>query len=128
MEQLRIHILTLAFPLVLMCAFPQIAFGQSEECSSAQSDAEDYASDFEGKAKKLRRCASSEGADDFERRAKKLQRCAGYMDFSDDCYSEFRKVKREYRNSEVCYREYKRTKSAFSDYESAVSDVSSYCD
>ncbi len=128
MKQLRRNISALVFPLILIMAYPQITYGQSEECSSAQSDAEDYASDLESKAKKLRRCASSEGVEDLERRAKKLQRCAGYVDFSDDCYSEFRKVKREYNNSEVCYREYRRTKSAFSDYESAVSEVSSYCE
>ena len=128
MKSLRRNILALLFPLILFSVHPQITYGQSEECTAAQSDAEDYASELDSKAKKLRRCASSEGAEDLERRAKKLQRCAGYMDFSDDCYSEFRKVKREYYNAEVCYREYKKTKSAFSDYESSVSDVSSYCE
>ena len=42
--------------------------------------------------------------------ARRLQRCAEGEDFSDDCGSEFRRVS-----------------NAYSDYESAVSEVSSYC-
>jgi hypothetical protein len=101
---------------------------QSEECENAISDAESYAYDLERASKKLRHCASNENASDLERRAKKLQSCASYSDSTDDCYYEFRKVKREYSNAEVCYYEYKKVKNIFSDYESSVSDVSSYCD
>ena len=43
--------------------------------------------------------------------AKKLAKCAGSDDYDDDCYSEWR-----------------RTKSAYSDYESAVSEVQSNYD
>lgn len=49
-------------------------------------------------------------ADDLASYAKRLKNCAEGRDFDDDCYSEFR-----------------RTKSAYDDYESAVSDVQSYC-
>ena len=50
-------------------------------------------------------------ADELAYYAKKLKSCAENYDFSDDCYTEYR-----------------RTKNAFDDYESAVSDVSSECD
>ena len=123
MTKIRVTIL-LASSLVLA----NTAFAQSEECEDAMYEAESYADDLESRAKKLRRCASAEDAYDLERRAKKLQSCAGYDDYTDDCYSEFRKVKRAYSNVEVCDSEYRKTKSAFSDYESAVSEVSSYCD
>jgi len=43
--------------------------------------------------------------------ANKLKNCAETYDFSDDCYTEFR-----------------RTKNAFEEYEAAVSEVSSECD
>jgi hypothetical protein len=49
--------------------------------------------------------------DDLEGYIKRLYRCVEDNDLNDDCYSEFRRVK-----------------SAYSDFESAVSDVSSYCD
>jgi len=116
------------FTIIVFLVFSNTTYAQSEECEDAMYDAESYADDLESRAKKLRRCASNEDAPDLERRAKKLQSCAGYDDYTDDCYSEFRKVKREYSNAEVCYSEYRKTKSAFSDYESAVSEVSSYCD
>jgi hypothetical protein len=125
------NIMNIGKAAVLLCflfAIVNTAYAESEECEAAKSDAESYAYDLESKAKKLRRCASNEGASDLEYRAKKLQSCASYADYTDDCYSEFRKVKREYSNTEVCYREYKKTKNAFSDYESSVSDVSSYCE
>lgn len=48
---------------------------------------------------------------DLEGYVKRLYRCVEGNDLSDDCYSEFRQVK-----------------SAHSDFESAVSDVGSYCD
>ena len=57
-------------------------------------------------AKERARAAAEELAD----YARKLKNCAESYDFSDDCYTEFR-----------------RTKDAFEDYESAVSDVSSEC-
>ncbi len=104
------------------------AYGQSEECEEAMYETETYAVELESRAKKLRRCASSEDASDLEYRAKKLQSCAGWNDYTDDCSSEFRKVKREYSNLDVCYREYRKTKSAFSDYESAVSEISYSCE
>lgn len=113
--------------IYLIFAFSDITYAESQECESAKSDAESYAYDLESIAKKLRQCASNEGAGDLEYRAKKLQSCAGYSDFTDDCYSEFQKVKREHLD-EVCYGDYRRVKSAFSYYESAVSEVSSYCD
>lgn len=50
-------------------------------------------------------------AEDLASRAGRLKSCAENTDYSDDCSSEFRRVK-----------------SAFSDYESAVSEVSSDCD
>jgi hypothetical protein len=50
-------------------------------------------------------------ASDLEFSARMLQMCASNEDFSDDCSSEFY-----------------RAQSAHSDYESAVSDVQSYCD
>lgn len=117
----------LVITLFLVGIYSQDTYGQSEECRSAQSNAEDSAYELESNARRLTRCASSEDASDLEYRARRLQRCAGWMDFSDDCYSQFRRVKREYSAAEVCDREYRRTRSAFSDYESAVSDVSSWC-
>lgn len=62
------------------------------ECESARSDAESSASDLAYAAQRLQRCAELE-------------------DFSDDCHTEFSRVK-----------------YAHSDYESAVSDYSSYCE
>ena len=49
-------------------------------------------------------------ADELVYYAERLKRCAESYDFSDDCYTEFR-----------------RTKNAFEEYESAVSEVSSEC-
>ena len=56
------------------------------------------------------RSEAQSAADDLERRAKKLMRCAKSENFDDDCRREFRKVKSAHRN-----------------YESAVSEVQSYC-
>lgn len=50
-------------------------------------------------------------ADDLERYAKKLAKCAGSGGYDDDCNREWRKTKRAYSN-----------------YDSAVSDVQSNCD
>jgi hypothetical protein len=50
-------------------------------------------------------------ADDLESAARQLMSCASSDDFSDDCFSEFLRVQ-----------------SAHSDYDSAVSEVSSECD
>lgn len=66
--------------------------GCSEECRDARDQAESYRDDLEGYVKRLYRCVEGN-------------------DLTDDCYSEFRRVK-----------------SAHSDFESAVSDVGSYCD
>ena len=66
--------------------------GCSEECRDAREQAESYRDDLEGYVKRLYRCVEDN-------------------DLTDDCYSEFRRVK-----------------SAHSDFESAVSDVNSYCD
>jgi len=49
-------------------------------------------------------------ADELVYYAERLKRCAESYNFSDDCYTEFR-----------------RTKNAFEEYESAVSEVSSEC-
>ncbi|NVJ64943.1 MAG: hypothetical protein HWE16_00520 [Gammaproteobacteria bacterium] len=114
--------------MITFLVLTNATYAQSRECEDAMYQAESYADDLESRAKKLMRCASNEGAHDLEKRAKKLQRCAWYDDYTDDCYFEFRKVKREYSKAEVCSKEYKKTKSVFSDYESAVSEVISYCD
>ena len=66
--------------------------GCSDECRDAKEQAESY-------------------RDDLESYTKRLYRCVDGNDLTDDCYSEFRRVK-----------------SAHSDFESAVSDVGSYCD
>jgi hypothetical protein len=65
--------------------------GRSSDCRDARSRAESAASELAGYARRLQRCAEGQ-------------------DFTDDCSSEFRRVK-----------------NAYSDYESAVSEVSSYC-
>jgi hypothetical protein len=64
--------------------------GRSSQCRDAQSRSEDAASDLATYSQRLRSCAEAQ-------------------DFSNDCSSEFRRVR-----------------NAFSHYESAVSDVSSY--
>ena len=66
--------------------------GCSEECRDAKEQAESNRDDLEGYVKRLYKC--DEG-----------------NDLTDDCYSEFRRVK-----------------SAHSDFESSVSEMSSYCD
>lgn len=53
---------------------------------------------------------ASSTASDLANYSKRLQRCAEAEDFTDDCSSEFRRVK-----------------NAHSDYESVVSEVSVYC-
>ena len=67
-------------------------YGYNTECEDARSSAESAASDLSSYARRLAQCADNQ-------------------DFSDDCYTEFRRVK-----------------SAHGDYESAVSEVSSYCE
>lgn len=69
-------------------------YAESEDCIDAKDNAESVLSDLEYKIKRLHRCVQYQ-----------------YGEHTDDCYSEFRKVK-----------------SLHSDYESSVSDVSSYCD
>jgi hypothetical protein len=64
---------------------------RSPECRDALSRAESAASDLSDYARRLRNCADAQ-------------------DYTDDCSSEFRRVR-----------------SAHSDYEDAVSSVSSYC-
>ena len=49
--------------------------------------------------------------DDLEGYTRKLYKCIERIDLTDDCYREFRRVK-----------------SSHSDFESAVSEVGSYCD
>lgn len=65
--------------------------GKSSECKDALSRAESAASELADYARKLRNCAESQ-------------------DYTDDCSSEFRRVK-----------------NAYSDYEDAISSVNSYC-
>lgn len=66
--------------------------GCSRDCRNAKEQAESYRSDLESYTKRLYSCVNGN-------------------DLTDDCSSEFRRVK-----------------SAHSDYESAVSDVNSDCD
>lgn len=54
---------------------------------------------------------ATSAASDLSGYARRLQRCADSGDFTDDCSAEFRRVK-----------------YAHGDYESALSDVSMYCD
>ena len=65
--------------------------GCTQECRDAKEEAEGY-------------------RDDLESYTKRLSQCVEGNDLTDDCYSEFRRVK-----------------SSHSDFESAVSDVGSYC-
>lgn len=57
------------------------------------------------------RNSAESAAGELSSYARRLEQCADNQDFSDDCYAEFLRVK-----------------SAYDDYESAVSDVSSYCE
>lgn len=57
------------------------------------------------------RDSAQSAASDLASYSRRLQRCAESEDFTDDCSAEFYRVN-----------------SAYQDYESAVSDVSSYCD
>jgi hypothetical protein len=77
-------------PLLLGGA--SLAASSSSECRDAKSDARTAALDLASTAGRLRRCAEA-------------------MDFSDDCDSEFRRVK-----------------GAHEDYEEAVQEVDSECD
>lgn len=88
--KLRVIFSTCTVSLVLS-ASASAQFGQDSECEDAKSTAESASSDLASYSRRLQQCAESE-------------------DFSDDCNSEFRRVR-----------------SAYDDYESAVSDVSSYC-
>ncbi|MFX0115215.1 MAG: hypothetical protein ACFFB3_11770 [Candidatus Hodarchaeota archaeon] len=66
----------------------------------------------EGEAEECREAKerARSAADELAYYAKRLKGCAENYDFSDDCYTEYR-----------------RTKNAFDEYESAVSEVSSEC-
>lgn len=64
---------------------------ENSDCQNAKEEAESTRNDLIGYTKKLKSCLE-------------------YSDLTDDCYSEFRRVK-----------------SYHSDYESAVSEVQSYC-
>lgn len=55
--------------------------------------------------------AAESAANDLADYARRLQQCADYEAFSNDCSLEFQHVR-----------------SAYDDYESAVSDVDSYCE
>lgn len=72
-------------------ALAQYNYGRSD-CADARDRANSAASDLSGYARRLQRCADS-------------------GDFTDDCSTEFRRVK-----------------YAHGDYESAVSDISMYCE
>ena len=67
-------------------------YGDSSDCSEARNTAESAAYDLASYSKRLQRCAEN-------------------GDYSDDCYTEFRRVR-----------------SSHNDYQSAISQVSSYCD
>lgn len=67
-------------------------------------------SDGQSPSCKSAREEAEQAANELADYARRLLRCAEGMDFSDDCSSEFR-----------------RTRSAHSDYESAISSVSSDC-
>lgn len=81
------------FSMIFVCLLflPIGSSADTEECRDAREQAESYRDDLEGYVKRLYRCVEGN-------------------DLTDDCDSEFRRVK-----------------SAYSDFESAVSDVSSYC-
>jgi hypothetical protein len=78
--------------VLLLSSSASAQYSYDSECSNAKDDAESAASDLEYSARQLQMCASNE-------------------DFSDDCSSEFNRIR-----------------SAHSDYESAVSDYESYCE
>lgn len=80
--------------ITIFTIFTSYVNASSEDCKNAKDDAESVRSDLENYTKKLYRCVQYQSDD-----------------FSDDCYSEFRRVK-----------------SYHSDFESAVSEVRSYCD
>lgn len=84
-------ILTMAAATLLLSSAASAQFGGSD-CTDARDRATSAASDLSGYARRLERCADS-------------------GDFTDDCSTEFRRVK-----------------NTHSDYESAVSEVSIYCD
>ena len=69
-----------------------------------------YSDDSSEECREAREEAES-AASDLENAARRLANCAASQDYDDDCSSE-----------------YYRVRSAYDDYESAVSDVSSYCD
>ena len=84
--------LLLAIVALALSASASAQYAYDSECEDARDDAESSASDLAYASRQLQHCAEDE-------------------DFSDDCSSEFYRVR-----------------SAHSDYESDVSDVSSYCD
>ena len=90
---MRLVIISIAaFCILAISSSASADYRYQSDCEDARSNAESAASDLAS----------------YSRR---LQRCADNGDFSDDCSSEFRRVR-----------------SAHGDYESAVSEVSSYCD
>ena len=85
-------LLVAAFLATAVSASASAQYGYGSGCEDARNDAESAASDLAGYARRLQQCAES-------------------VNFSDDCYTEFRRVK-----------------SAYDTYESALSDVSSDCE
>jgi len=66
--------------------------GNQEECQELKEEAKEY-------------------REDLMKYTKRLYECLNNSNYTDDCYSEFRKVK-----------------SLHSDFESSISDISSECD
>ena len=90
---MRLRALSIAvFSVVTLAASASATHAGNSDCQDARDQAQSAASDLAS----------------YSRR---LQRCAENGDYSDDCSSEFRRVR-----------------SSHSDYESAVSEESSYCD
>ncbi len=85
---------------VAIAIFTVVALSSSASATHADnSDCEDS------------RDRAESAASDLASYSRRLQRCAENGDYSDDCSTEFRRVR-----------------SSHSDYESAVSEVSSYCE
>ncbi len=80
------------FAVLALSAGASAQYGYNSDCVNARSSAESAAGELASYARRLQRCAEN-------------------GDYSDDCSSDFRRVR-----------------SSHSDYESAVSEVSSYCE
>ena len=90
---MRLKALSFAvFAVLTISASASAQYGNDSDCEDARTTAESAASDLASYSKRLQRCAEN-------------------GDYSDDCSSEFRRVR-----------------SSHSDYESAVSEVLSYCE